>query len=75
MIPDPTAAVGIANGTLRIDNIQTLLEAMKIIGTAEIHLVAQVDYKNLFKIDDNISILIADYFKDQADYIIKPKEE
>ena len=75
MIPDPTAAVGIANGTLRIGNIQTLLEAMKIIGTAEIHLVAQVDYKNLFKVDDNISILIAHYFKDQADYIIKPKEE
>ena len=48
MIPDPTAAVGIANNALRIDNIQTLLEAMKIIGTAEIHLVAQVDYKNLF---------------------------
>lgn len=72
-IPDWTAAIGIANYAFRIDSIQALLETMKIIGVTEVHLVAQVDYKNLFKIDDNISIMIMGYLRD-ADYVIKTKE-
>lgn len=71
MIPDCTAGIGIADSILKTNNVQALLEAMKIIGVAEVHLVSQVDYKNLFSIDDNISIMIMGYCLKEADYIIK----
>ena len=73
MIPDWNATVGIVNYVLRIKYVQTLLEAMKIIGVTEVHLIAQVDNKSLFKVDDNISIIIMACLAD-ADCIIKTKK-
>ena len=69
MIPEWTASVGFANSALRVDNVKALLEAMKIIGVTEVHLIAQIKNKNLFKIDDNISVMIMGYLR-KTDYII-----
>lgn len=70
MIPDWTAAIGILNSSFRVDNIQKLLDAMKIIGVTEIHLVAQINHRSVFRFDDNIEIMIMGYLRDN-DYEIK----
>lgn len=69
MIPCWTASIGVGNKCIRVDHAQTLLEAMKIIGVIEVNLVAQGNHINVFKIDENIQVIIADYMRN-ADYII-----
>lgn len=63
MIPCWTASIGVGNSFIRVDNIQALLEAMKIIGVTEVHLVAQSNHRSVFKIDENIQVMIADYMR------------
>ena len=69
MIPCWTSSIGFGNSCIRVDHVQTLLEAMKIIGVTEVHLVAQGNHISVFKIDENIQVIIADYMRD-ADYVV-----
>ena len=69
MIPCWTASIGFGNRCIRVDHVQTLLEAMKIIGVTEVHLVAQGNNMSVFKIDENTQVIIADYMRD-ADYVV-----
>lgn len=69
MIPCWTASIGFGNSFIRVDNVQTLLEAMKIIGVTEVHLVAQDNNISVFKIDENIQVIIANYMR-YADYVV-----
>lgn len=70
MIPDRTASIGFGTSNLRVDKVEVLFKAMKIIGVEEVRLVAQIENKNIFKIDENISVFIMGYLR-EADYIIK----
>ena len=69
MIPCWTASIGFGNSFIRVDNVQTLLEAMKIIGVTEVHLVAQDNNISVLKIDENIQVIIANYMR-YADYVV-----
>lgn len=42
---------------LRADDVQVLLEAMKIIGVTEVHITSQTDNRIVFRIDKNILIM------------------
>lgn len=69
MIPCWTSSIRFGNTCIRADHVHTLLEAMKIIGVTEVHLVAQGNHCSVFKVDENIQVIIAHYMRD-ADYII-----
>lgn len=73
-IPFPYAAIAIGDFKLRACDVQALLEAMKIIGIAIVHLVSQTDNRIVFRIDENISIMIVAFVSDNMDAIIPIKE-
>ena len=69
MIPCWTSSIGFGNMCIMTYHAQTLLEAMKIIGVTEVHLVAQGNNISVFKIDENIQVIIAGYMRN-ADYVV-----
>lgn len=75
IIPSPDASIGIGDSKLRAYSVQVLLEAMKIIGVTKAHLVSQTDNRVVFRIDENISIMIATFASDNIDAVIPIKME
>ena len=73
MIPDRYASIGVGNNCLKAEEVQILLDAMKLIGVTEVHLVAQEERLSVFRMDENISVIIANYRR-PADYTIAMKE-
>ena len=59
MIPNPTAVVKVGKNSIISTDLQSLLDAMRIIGVAEVRLVCQDIIFNHFRIDENISVIIA----------------
>lgn len=74
IIPFPYAAIVIGDFKLRACDAQTLLEAMKIIGVTKVHIVSQTDDRIVFRIDENISIMIVAFMSDNIDAVIPIKE-
>lgn len=74
-IPFPYAAIVIRDFKLRACDVQALLEAMKIIGVAIVHLVSQTDNRIVFRIDENIDIMIVTFSSDNVDAVIPIKED
>ena len=58
IIPSPSAPVAIGDFKLHASDVQVLLEAMKIIGVTEVHIISQTDNRIVFRIDENISIMM-----------------
>lgn len=58
-IPVLSTIIKVGRNNLTADFLQTLLDAMKIIGISEVHLVAQGKICNHFRIDENISVMLA----------------
>lgn len=74
IMPFPYAAIAIGDFKLRACDIQALLETMKIIGVTKVYLVSQTDNRIVFRIDENISIMIVTFMSDNIDAVIPIKE-
>lgn len=72
-IPVLSTIIKVGRNNLTADFLQTLLDAMKIIGVSEVRLVAQEKICNHFRIDENISIILASNAL-SADYKINLKQ-
>lgn len=59
MIPDPSIIIRVGKNGIKNTNLKALLDAMRIIRVTEVHLVGQDNIANHFRIDENISILLA----------------
>ena len=59
MIPNPTAVVKVGKNSIISTYLQSMLDAMRIIGVTEVRLVCQDNLFNHFRIDENISVIIA----------------
>lgn len=59
MIPDPSIIIRVGKNGIKNTNLKALLDAMRIIRVTEVHLVGQDNITNHFRIDENISILLA----------------
>lgn len=73
--PFPYAAIAFGDSKLHACDVQVLLEAMRIIGVSIVHLVSQTDNRIVFRIDENISIMIVVFMSDNIDAVIPIKEE
>lgn len=58
-IPVLSTIIKVGRNNLTAGFLQTLLDAMKIIGISEVRLVAQDKICNHFRIDENISVILA----------------
>lgn len=74
IIPAPYAAIAIGDFKLRACDVQALLEAMKIIGVTKVCLVSQTDNRTVFRIGENISIMMVSFMSDNIDAVIPIKE-
>ena len=74
-IPVLYAAIAIGDIKLRACDVQALLEAMRIIGITIVHLVSQIDNRIVFRINENISIMIVAFMSDNIDAVIPTKKE
>lgn len=76
MILSPFASIAIGDFKLCAREVQLLLEAMKIIGVTEVHLVSfyQTDNRVVFRIDENISVMFTRSNSEKTDAVI-PVEE
>lgn len=74
IIPFPYAAIVIGDFKLRACDAQTLLEAMKIIGVTKVPIVSQTENRIIFRIDENISIMIVAFMSDNIDAVITIRE-
>ena len=72
-IPVLSTIIKVGRNNLTADFLQTLLDAMRIIGVSEVRLVAQEKICNHFRIDENISIILASNAL-SADYKINLKQ-
>lgn len=59
MISDPDTVVKVGRNGIASTLLQVLLGAMKIVGVTEAHLVYQGNITNHFRIDKNISVILA----------------
>lgn len=59
MISNPTAVVKVGKNNIIGTCLQALLNAMRIIGVTEVRLVCQDNLFNHFRIDENISVILA----------------
>lgn len=59
MIPDPTTTVKVGKNSIYYIHLKALLDAMRVIGVTEVRLVCQDGIINHFRIDENISVIIA----------------
>lgn len=59
IIPNPNTVVKVGKNNIMATNLQVLLDAMRIIGVMEVRLVCQKGVINHFRIDRNISVLLA----------------
>ena len=73
MIPWRDSSIKFNKKCIRTYEVQILFEAMEIIGTHDIHLVAQNNKISVFKIDENIQIIICNYIQ-VADYVMPQME-
>lgn len=73
MIPNPNTVVKVGKNNIMATYLQVLLDAMRIIGVMEVRLVCQKGIINHFRIDRNISVLLASN-KDYAECELKLKK-
>lgn len=59
MIHDPTATVKVGKSSIYYIHLKALLDAMRVIGVTEARLVCQEGIINHFRIDENISVILA----------------
>lgn len=59
MIPNPTITVKVCKNGIYYIHLKALLDAMRIIGVTEVRLVCQEGIINHFRIDENISVILA----------------
>ena len=59
MIPNPDTVVKVGENGIASTLLQVLLGAMKIIGVTEVHLICQEGVINYFRINENISVILA----------------
>lgn len=73
-IPVPYTAIAIGDIKLRACDVQVLFEAMNVIGVTKVHLVSQTDDRLVFRIDENIKIMVVTFTSDNIDAVIPIKE-
>ena len=59
MIPNPYTVVKVGENGIASTLLQVLLDAMRIIGVTEVHLICQEGVINYFRINENISVILA----------------
>ena len=59
MIPDPTTTVKVGKNSIYYIHLKALLDAMRVIGVTDVCLVYQGNITNHFRINENISVILA----------------
>ena len=59
LIPNPTTAVKVGKSSIYHIRLKSLLDAMRVVGVTEVRLVCQEGIINHFRIDENISVILA----------------